>query len=93
VLAAEERAIVCCVPGAEWKQIHLASAVDMVGGLVDLGVMCGAPALNKLRLAMMAMMAMITMTMKMITKTAIEDNSAQRQQPCCGGGGGENEEE
>ena len=43
VLAAEERAIARCVPGAEWKQIHLASAVDMVGGLVDLGVMCGAP--------------------------------------------------
>jgi hypothetical protein len=50
--------------------------------------MCCVPALNKLRLAMMAM---ITMTMKMITNTAIEDNSAQRRQPCCGGGGGENE--
>jgi len=43
VLAAEECGIARCVPGAEWKQIHLASAVDMVGGLVDLGVMCGAP--------------------------------------------------
>ena len=42
VLAAEERAIACCVPGAEWKQIHLAAAVDMVGGVVDTGVMCGA---------------------------------------------------
>ncbi len=47
-------------------------------------VLCAA--LNKLRLAMMAM---ITMTMKVITKTAIEDNTAQRRQPCCGGGGGE----
>jgi Xaa-Pro aminopeptidase len=43
VLAAEERAIARCVPGAEWKQIHLAAAVDMVGGLVDMGVMRGAP--------------------------------------------------
>ncbi len=43
VLAAEERAITRCVAGAEWKQIHLAAAVDMVGGLVDMGVMRGAP--------------------------------------------------
>jgi hypothetical protein len=41
---------------------------------------------------MMAMMAraaaeaMITMTMKMITNTEVEDNSAQC---CCRGGGGE----
>ena len=54
-------------------------------------VMCCVAALNKLRLAMMAMMAMITLTMKMITKTEIEDNSAQRRQPCCGGGGGDND--
>ena len=40
--------------------------------------MCCAPALNKLRLAMMAMMAMITMTMKMITNTEVEDNRVQR---------------
>jgi hypothetical protein len=53
--------------------------------------MCCVPALNKLRLVMMAMMAMMAMTMKMITKTEIKDNSAQRRQPCCGGGGGENE--
>jgi Xaa-Pro aminopeptidase len=43
VLAAEERAIARCVPGAEWKQIHRAAAVDMVAGLVDMGVMRGAP--------------------------------------------------
>ena len=36
--------------------------------------MCCVAALNKLRLAMMAMMTMITMTMKMITKTEIEDS-------------------
>ena len=43
VLAAQERAIARCVPGAEWKQIHLAAAVEMVGGLVGLGVMRGRP--------------------------------------------------
>ena len=53
--------------------------------------MCCVAALNKLRLAMMAMMTMITITMKMITNTEIEDNSAQRRQPCWGGGGGEND--
>jgi hypothetical protein len=42
--------------------------------------MCCVPALNKLGLAMMAMM-MKAMTMKMITKTEIKDNSAQRRQP------------
>lgn len=43
VLAAEERAIARCVPGAEWREIHLATAVDLVAGLVSLGVMRGAP--------------------------------------------------
>ncbi len=43
VLAAEERAITKCVPGAEWKEIHLACAVDLVAGLVAMGVMRGAP--------------------------------------------------
>ena len=37
-------------------------------------VMCCVAALNKLRLAMMAMMKMITITMKMITQTEIEDS-------------------
>ncbi len=41
VLAAEERAITRCVPGAEWKAIHLATAVEMVAGLVSMGVMRG----------------------------------------------------
>lgn len=43
VLAAEERAIARCVPGAEWRDLHLAAAVEMVGGLVAMGVMRGAP--------------------------------------------------
>lgn len=44
VLAAEERAIARCRPGAEWKAIHLAAAVDLVAGLVAMGVMRGDPA-------------------------------------------------
>jgi Xaa-Pro aminopeptidase len=43
VLAAEERAIPQCVPGAEWKDVHLACAVDLVAGLVAMGVMRGHP--------------------------------------------------
>lgn len=43
VLAAEERAIVRCVPGARWKNSHLAAAVDRGGGLVAMGVMRGTP--------------------------------------------------
>ena len=65
----------------EVQQFHFAQA----------RVMCCVPALNKLRLVIMAIITMITMTMKMITNTAIEDNSAQRRQPCCGGGGGDND--
>lgn len=42
VLAAEERAIARCLPGAEWKAIHLAAAVDLTAGLVAMGVMRGA---------------------------------------------------
>ncbi|HVU25102.1 MAG TPA: aminopeptidase P N-terminal domain-containing protein [Opitutus sp.] len=42
VLAAEERAVARCVAGAEWREIHLAAAVDLTAGLVDLGVMRGA---------------------------------------------------
>ncbi len=41
VREAQERAIARCVPGAEWKAIHLAAAVDLVAGLVSLGVMRG----------------------------------------------------
>jgi Xaa-Pro aminopeptidase len=43
VLTSEERAIARCVAGAEWKAIHLAAAVDLVAGLVAMGVMRGAP--------------------------------------------------
>lgn len=43
VLAAEERTVAKCVPGAEWKALHLACAVDLVAGLVAMGVMRGAP--------------------------------------------------
>ena len=43
VLTAQERAIARCVAGAEWKAVHLACAVDLVAGLVAMGVMRGAP--------------------------------------------------
>ncbi|HWA88091.1 MAG TPA: aminopeptidase P N-terminal domain-containing protein [Opitutus sp.] len=42
VLACEERTIARCVAGAEWREIHLAAAVDLTAGLVSLGVMRGA---------------------------------------------------
>ena len=35
------RACARCRPGAEWKDIHLATAVDLMAGLIDLGVMRG----------------------------------------------------
>jgi Xaa-Pro aminopeptidase len=41
VLDAQQRAISRCVAGAEWKSIHLQTAVDLVAGLVALGVMQG----------------------------------------------------
>lgn len=41
VLAAEEHGIARCVSGAEWREIHLAAAVEMTAGLVSLGVMRG----------------------------------------------------
>ncbi len=43
VLSAEERAIARCVPGAEWTALHLATAVDLTAGLVDLGILRGTP--------------------------------------------------
>ena len=43
VLNAEVRAIARCRPGAEWKDIHFAAAVDLIGGLVAMGVMQGHP--------------------------------------------------
>lgn len=41
VLRAQERAIARCRPGAEWREIHLATAVDLVAGLVEMGLMRG----------------------------------------------------
>jgi Xaa-Pro aminopeptidase len=43
VRQAQERAIARCVPGAEWKQIHLAAAVDLTAGLVGMGILHGKP--------------------------------------------------
>jgi Xaa-Pro aminopeptidase len=40
---AQERAIARCVPGAEWKEIHLAAAVDLTAGLVGMGILRGQP--------------------------------------------------
>ena len=44
VLGAQVRACARCRPGAEWKDLHLATAVDMTGSLVAMGVMKGDPA-------------------------------------------------
>ncbi|MBL9214605.1 MAG: M24 family metallopeptidase [Opitutaceae bacterium] len=41
---AQRRACERCRPGAEWRDLHLAAAVDLVGALVELGVMRGDPA-------------------------------------------------
>jgi Xaa-Pro aminopeptidase len=41
VLATEEHALAGCVPGAEWRELHLAAAVEMTAGLVTMGVMRG----------------------------------------------------
>lgn len=43
VLEAEQHALARCVVGAEWRELHLAAAVEMVGGLVAMGVMRGRP--------------------------------------------------
>lgn len=40
---AHARGCARCVNGAEWKDIHFGAAVDMVGSLVDMGVMKGNP--------------------------------------------------
>jgi Xaa-Pro aminopeptidase len=42
VLAAELKAIERCRPGAEWKAIHLAAAVELAAGLVTMGILRGA---------------------------------------------------
>ncbi len=43
VLAAEQNTIARCRPGAEWRDLHLAAATEMVAGLVAMGVMRGRP--------------------------------------------------
>lgn len=43
VLRALDRGIARCVPGAEWREVHLAAARDLVEGLVDLRIMKGRP--------------------------------------------------
>jgi Xaa-Pro aminopeptidase len=43
VLDVQRRAIARCRPGVEYREIHLAAAVDTARGLVDLGVLRGHP--------------------------------------------------
>ena len=43
VLAAERAAIDRCLPGAEWKDIHLKTATELTGGLIELNLMEGDP--------------------------------------------------
>ena len=43
VLHAQTLAIARCLPGAEWKDVHLGTALDLVAGLVAMGVMRGDP--------------------------------------------------
>ncbi len=43
VRRAQQNAIARCVAGAEWKDVHLAAAVDLVDGLVGMGLMNGSP--------------------------------------------------
>jgi Xaa-Pro aminopeptidase len=41
VLEAERNAISRCLPGAEWKHLHLKAAIEMTDGLIDLKLMNG----------------------------------------------------
>jgi len=41
VLEAERNAISRCVPGAEWKDLHLKAAIEMTDGLIELKLMNG----------------------------------------------------
>jgi Xaa-Pro aminopeptidase len=42
VVEVEETAIAKCVQGAEWKEIHLQAAAQIVAGLVEMGLMYGS---------------------------------------------------
>src|SRR5262249_47345633 len=41
VLEAERNSISRCVPGAEWKDLHLKAAIEMTDGLIELKLMNG----------------------------------------------------
>jgi len=41
VLEAERNAISRCLPGAEWKELHLKAAIEMTAGLIELKLMNG----------------------------------------------------
>ena len=41
VLAAERAAIDRCMPGAEWKELHLKTAIELTDGLINLKLMKG----------------------------------------------------
>lgn len=43
VLHVEERAIAGCIAGAEWRELHLEAARGIAAGLVDMGLLRGAP--------------------------------------------------
>ena len=43
VLGVEEAAISRCLPGAEWKEIHLQAAVELTAGLIEMRLMRGKP--------------------------------------------------
>lgn len=43
VLGAQERTCARCRPGAEWKDLHFSTAVDLMAGLATLGVVRGDP--------------------------------------------------
>src|SRR5580765_4834249 len=41
VLAANRKACAACTPGREWRDVHQQSALDMIGGMVELGLLRG----------------------------------------------------
>jgi Xaa-Pro aminopeptidase len=43
VLGVNERAVARCVPGMEWRDVHMKSATEIAAGLVDLGILRGHP--------------------------------------------------
>lgn len=43
VLDAQQRTVARCRPGAEWKDLHFATAADMMAGLAAMGVVRGDP--------------------------------------------------